>query len=109
MFVPIKPGKGGADLLRISNDGTKYSFVTGCKGYKWMEAETCKTLGKEGDIDFGYFDKLIDDAREAIKSYGDFDWFMSDRPYICPEYKDGKPVYPSEVPWEDRNDYIVNK
>lgn len=108
-FVPIRHGKGGADLLRISNDGTKYSFPSGCKGYKWMEAEVCKSMGKEGDIDHGYFDKLVDDAKESISEYGDLDWFLSNKPYIYPEYKDGKPVYPSEVPWDDRNDYIVNK
>ena len=41
-----------------------------------------KELGKEGDIDRSYYNKLVDDAIEAISKYGDFEMFVSDEPYI---------------------------
>lgn len=104
-FVPIKAGCGGGDLLRISKDGDKYSFATGAKGFKWLEAESCKALNKEGDVDMGYFDDLINDAKEAIEGYGDFDWFISDEKYVPAKIVNGKPEYTTEVPWDERNDY----
>ena len=33
------------------------------------------------NIDRSYYDKLVDDAVEAISEYGDFNWFVSDEPY----------------------------
>ena len=106
-FCPIKPGCGGGELLREGKDkegNVKYSSATGAKGYRWLEAETVKVLGKEDDIDRSYYDKLVDDAVETISQYGDFEWFVSDDPYIGPEYdKRGRPVYHPEeddVPWD---------
>jgi energy-coupling factor transporter ATP-binding protein EcfA2 len=75
-FCPIKPGKGGGLLLR-EKDG-KYYSVGGGKGYRWLESEVVKVLGKESDIDPSYFNSLVDDAIETISKYGDFDWFVSD-------------------------------
>lgn len=75
-FCPIKPGCGGGVLLR-EQDG-KYYAATGTKGYRWLEAEVIKTLGKEGDIDETYYRKLVDDAIANISKYGDFEWFVSD-------------------------------
>lgn len=81
-FCPIKPGHGGGLLCR-EKDG-KYYAATGSKGYRWLEAEMVKTFGKEADIDRSYYDKLVDDAVESISEYGDFEWFVSDDPYIGP-------------------------
>jgi hypothetical protein len=81
LFCPIKPGCGGKELLRESKDADgniKYGAAVGTKGYLWLEAETVKALGKEGDIDRSYYDKLVDDAVESISQYGDFEWFVSD-------------------------------
>lgn len=78
-FCPIKPGCGGGILLR-EKDG-KYHAATGSKGYRWLESEMVKTLGKEGDIDKSYYTKLVDDAVDAISEFGDFEWFVSDNPY----------------------------
>lgn len=93
-FCPIKPGRGGAELLREGTDkegNTKYSAATGSKGYRWLEAETVKTLDKVGDIDRAYYDKLVDDAVTTISKYGDFEWFVSDDP---------TPEVPNEpAPW----------
>ena len=80
-FCPIKPGCGGAELLRESKDkdgNVKYASATGAKGYFWLEAEAVKLLGKEDDIDRSYYDRLVDDAVETISQYGDFEWFVAD-------------------------------
>ena len=37
--------------------------------------EAVKLLGKENDIDRSYYDKLVNDAIDAISQYGDFEWF----------------------------------
>lgn len=99
-FCPIKPGRNGGILYRKADD--KYYAVTGTKGYRWLESEMVKELGKEGDIDLSYYDKLVDAAVESISKYGDFEWFASDDPYVGPDYDvNGRPVYYPEddVPW----------
>jgi hypothetical protein len=101
-FCPIKPGCGGALLCR-EKDG-KYYAATGSKGYRWLEAETVKTLGKEVDIDRSYYDNLVNDAAQTIATWGDLEWFISDDPYISPPFVGGKmtpskPVYLDEVPF----------
>lgn len=81
-FCPIKAGCGGGILLRETIDKksgeTGYAAATGSKGYRWMESEMVKTLGKEEDIDRSYYDRLADEAVEAIAKYGDFEWFVAD-------------------------------
>lgn len=72
-FCPMKPGTGGGLLVR-EKDG-KYSYAGGSKGYRWMEAEMVKALGKEDDIDTQYYAALIDKAVATINEYGDFDIF----------------------------------
>lgn len=79
-FCPIKPGCGGGVLYR-ENDG-KYYAAAGTKGYRWLESEIVKELGKENDIDRSYYDNLVTEAVEAISKYGDFEWFASSDPYI---------------------------
>ena len=78
-FCPIKPGCGGGILLRSgkSKDGTPvYAAATGSKGYRWLESELVKTLGKEADIDRNYYAALVDGAAEAIAQYGDLEQFL---------------------------------
>jgi hypothetical protein len=84
LFCPVKPGCGGAELVKEATDkegNIKYDSVTGTlkpnkTPYRWLEAEMVKTLGKESDIDLSYYNKLVDDAVEAISTYGDFEWFV---------------------------------
>ena len=79
LFCPMKPGAGGGELLREAKDkdgNIKYASVGGTKGYRWMEAEMVKTLGKENDIDRSYYDKLVNSAMETIDQYGDAYWFV---------------------------------
>lgn len=81
-FCPMKPGTGGGLLLRETiNSKTGehgYASATGAKGYRWMESEMVRTLGKDADIDRTYYDKLVSDATDSINQYGDFEWFVSD-------------------------------
>ena len=74
-FSPIKSGCGGGLLLRKTDKG--YSAATGSKGYRWMESEEVKKLGKEKDVDRSYYDRLVDEAVETISQYGDFEQFIS--------------------------------
>lgn len=105
-FCPMKPGVGGGELLREGKDkegNIKYSSATGAKGYRWLESEMVYSLNKRKDIDRSYYDKLVDEAVETIGKYGDFEWFVSDDPYIGPEYSEsGRPVYHpvDDPPWD---------
>ena len=87
-FCPIKPGCGGGELLREGKDAqgyTKYASATGAKGYRWLESELVKELGKEGDIDMSFYRALVDAAVESISEYGDFEWFVSDNEDVIVE------------------------
>jgi hypothetical protein len=72
-FTPIKPGCGGALLMR-EKDG-KYNAATGTKGYRWMESDMAKD--HQDIIDISYYARLVDDARAAIDKYGDVEDFIA--------------------------------
>lgn len=72
-FCPIKPGACGGLLMREKED--KYYAATGTKGFRWLEAEMVKELGKEDDIDVSYHRQLVDKAVDTISKHGDFEWF----------------------------------
>lgn len=74
-FCPIKPGCGGGLLMREQNG--KYYAATGTKGYRWLESEMVRELGKEDDIDLNYYRKLVDEAVKSISQYGDFEAFVA--------------------------------
>ena len=59
----------------------KYYAVTGSKGYRWMEATMVKELNKEDDIDYSYFEKLVEEAKKSINFHGNVDWFLGEKPY----------------------------
>lgn len=81
-FCPIKSGEGGGLLMREQNG--KYYAATGTTGYRWLESEMVSVDGNRDSIDISYYRKLVDDAVEAISSYGDYEWFISDEPYVSP-------------------------
>ncbi len=74
-FCPVKQGAGGGILYRCK-DGI-YSAATGSKGYRWMEAEAVKGTDKEKDIDKSYYQKMVNEAVDAISQFGDFEWFTA--------------------------------
>ena len=100
-FCPIKPGCGGGLLMR-EKDG-KYYSATGAKGYRWLESEVVKQLGKIDDIDEKHFIEMADAAIDTIKKYGDYEWFVSDDPYVGPDYIPGEyglyPLYEEDIPF----------
>lgn len=98
-FCPIKSDHNGGMLYRV-NDGKKYA-ATGSKGYRWLESEMVKSLGKEDDIDRAYYDELIDAAVDTISEYGDFEWFVSDDPYISP-WETSEPPWDNVTPFDVR-------
>lgn len=67
LYCPVKEGAGGGRLVRVN--GEKYDVVVGTKGYRWMEAETVKTLGMGDSIDISYYSSLVDGAIETIKPH----------------------------------------
>ena len=121
-FCPVKPGCGGGVLYRV-NEG-KYYAAPGSTGYRWIESEVIsKALnettsiineetgerkevaklelisGNDDIIDKSFYNNLVDDAVDVISKYGDFEWFVSDDPYIGPDYDGkGRPIY---YPTED--------
>lgn len=76
LMCPIKPGCGGGILLRIDKSGDKYSAATGSKGYRWLEAEMVKILGKEDEIDISYYDRLAEEALASLNEFGDVEQFV---------------------------------
>lgn len=74
-FCPITPGCGGGLLMREQNGN--YYAATGTKGYRWLESEMVRELGKEDDIDLKYYRKLVDEAVKSISQYGDFEAFVA--------------------------------
>lgn len=100
-FCPIKLGCGGAVLLResgVNDAGEKtYAAVGGSKGYRWLESEMVHELQMEKDIDRSYFDKMADDAADAIAKYGDYEWFVADDAGMPPWQK-------PDMPWDDVQD-----
>ena len=103
-FCPMQPGYNGGLLLREVVDkktGVKsYAAATGAKGYRWLESEMVQKLEKEDGIDRGYYNALVDTAVNDISQYGDFEWFVSNDPYVKTE-GDTPPWDAAGQPWED--------
>lgn len=77
-FCPVKSGGG---VLYWEKDG-KYNAAPGTTGYRWIESEVLLASGNEDNIDKTYYRKLADDAVDTISQYCDFNWFVSNDPYI---------------------------
>ena len=100
-FCPILGGCGGGILYR-EKDG-KYYAATVTKGYRWLESEMIEQLGLYEDIDEKHFIEMADTAKDTINKYGDFEWFVSDDPYVKPLMVEGEyglhPFYDEDVPF----------
>lgn len=109
-FCPIKPGCGGGILLRETENkktGEKgYAAATGSKGFRWLESEMVRELGKENDIDRTYYNNLVDEAVKSLSSYGDFERFVADEPFVSdntpPWFGAGKPHEEEPTPFDVR-------
>lgn len=75
-FVPMQPGTGGCDLIRIA-DGKRYA-VAGTKGYKWLESEAVNASGRHGDIDMVYYKKQAKEAIDTIEQYVKYEDLVSE-------------------------------
>lgn len=91
LFCPVQEGCGGGLLLRDAGEG-KFASAEGAKGYRWMEAEMVKLLQLEDKIDRSYYNRLVDEAKDDISTYCDFERFVSEEPFEMPDY--------SEPPWD---------
>ena len=109
-FCPIKPGCGGGILLRETENkktGEKgYAAATGSKGFRWLESEMVRELGKENDIDRTYYNNLVDEAVKSLSSYGDFERFVVDEPFVSdntpPWFGAGEPHEEEPTPFDVR-------
>lgn len=108
-FCPIKPGHNGGVLYCKRDD--KYDSVNGTKGYRWLESETVELLGKQDAIDMSYYNTLVDAAiygsgsgaqrKPGISDFGDFEWFISDDPYIPKQPVPGFMNIPEDIEEEE--------
>lgn len=83
-FVPVKEYYGGELLTHdLSDPDSKWNSASGAKGYYWLEAETVRgmieNMGIDMNtiIDFSYFEKMCDDAKNDLMVYGGYDTFMN--------------------------------
>lgn len=86
-FCPVKPGCGGGDLLCLNEQGN-YVSPSGCKGWKWMEADYVIQNHLEDCVDMNYFEELnaaaikaiVDstkpDPKKGYEGYGDYHGFI---------------------------------
>jgi len=75
-FMPVLPGCGGGLLMRKEDSGS-YGYAVGAKGYRWLESESMYHLKNWKEyIDIRYFRGLVDDAKDTIGKYCDFDIFV---------------------------------
>lgn len=97
-FCPMIDGAGGGVLYRCK-DG-KYYAVTGTKGYRWLESEIVKNVGKEDMIDKSYYISLVDEAKDTISKYGDFEMFANADVFVPMDFMNIPEDAPEEMPWD---------
>ncbi len=105
-FCPIKPGLGGGLLVVYRRETGKYNSVSGGSGYRWMEADIIKELGREDDVDRSYHQEQTDECIKEIEKFGSFDRFIDlSRPYEDdrpkPKAVDISEVEDDDPPWND--------
>ena len=79
-FSPVKAGVGGGILCRTSTDKDGeivYNAATGTKGYRWLESETLRKTGDISVIEQSYYRRMVDEARDTISKFGDFEHFAT--------------------------------
>ena len=96
-FTPVVKGIGGAILNRIK-DGKSYA-IQGTKGYRWLESAVMRSRDQTPYVDREYYRKLVDDAKDVISEYCDFESFVADgiENYINPPVDDDVSKYVNDV------------
>lgn len=79
-YCPIKPGRGGGELLALRGD--KYHSVAGTKSHRWLESCVVRDMHREDDIDMEYFTSMSDKMFEKISKYGDAEVFCSNNVWL---------------------------
>ena len=102
-FTPVKHGTNGGVLYR--GDKGKYYAAAGSTGYRWLESEMVKELGREKDIDESFYENLANDAIDTISQYGDFEWFVSDEEEPLPDLPPWLAPCGSETPCQNCPDF----
>lgn len=78
-FIPVTESTGlGGTLYRFSEG--KFYAVSGTKGHFWAEAEVVRQkmeAGETVEIDYSYFEELVESARNTIDYYGPYETFAN--------------------------------
>jgi hypothetical protein len=104
-FCPMLPGAGGGLLLR-EKDKNSYGAVNGTKGFRWLESEVVRNLGKEELIDKSYYKKLADEAIETISKFSDYESFVADS---VSDYVNSVPFMNAPEPAEENEEVEYGK
>ncbi len=72
-FTPMK--QYGGKLYRV--DKGKRNAASGTKGYEWLESNAVEMCHYEDYICREYYQSKCDEAIEKLKSFGDYEWFVS--------------------------------
>lgn len=76
-FCPVKEGCGGGLLMSKRSEQGDYVFVLGTKGYRWKSSDIIKSLDLADEINYDYFNDLVDKSVKTISKFGDFDAFVA--------------------------------
>lgn len=75
-FIPVIPSDGGVGGVLMRHFNGKEYAVAGTKGYYWVESDAAKARKMELDINIGYFERLVDEAKATIGKFGSFEEFV---------------------------------
>ncbi len=83
-FCPMNHTDAGELVKSVvkKDDTVAYDSVTGAKGYLWMTREDVVEQDLIDYVDTNYYNKLVDKAIDTINNFGDFEWFVSEDPYV---------------------------
>ena len=92
----------------MRKQGEKYYAAANSTGYRWVESEAVASESNRDNIDLSFYRNLVDKMVDEMNKFGDFEWFVSDDPYI-PAPKEQKmddfmniPVdAPEEIPFDE--------
>lgn len=78
-FTPVVEGNGGGQLWRIKDE--KPYAVSGTKGHLWVDSNLAMNMPNDA-IDYGFFDRLVDEARANLVSFVEASDFESVEEFV---------------------------